>query len=228
MDILYQLIRRRKDNRMTVDKVVSLLDDKGIRIVVEKDKIYEDNRLDMTIPLENHYGLMERINEWDFCFIKLEKRNIPEVEILKSFTNYGEALTYFFLNRIYNFYIQKFVVPARDYNVMDWSVPILIEQLQRLGIPEKYISYGKNIHSNSIYYFEENNLWFSAYIDHDKNIVAKSNMGMEDKNWFFSLGLNDIYPLYLLDEYEKVLLENKEILEPFSEIDRGRFLEFDV
>lgn len=216
---------------MQTEQVILLLKQKDIIIREQENVVFHDNRLDMNIPLENHYGLVKSDNEqWNFCFIELERRNTPEFKIEKSFKSKEEALKFFFLNRIYRYYMDKYVIPSRDYSIKRWNINTVIETMKKNNIPLCYLSYGNINNANSIYYYCANDEWCSAYIGKSNEIIAKNTKDShsKDKDWFFSLCLNSIYPLYLLDKYESELLKKNEISAPFSDIDRARFIGYNI
>lgn len=211
---------------MNTEQVIRLLGDKNIKIVNEGNKIFYDERIKNDIPLQNHYAILENGNKWVIGLVKVERVNIPEFTIENTFSCKEEALTYFFLFLLRKYYLNQYVYPARDRSISEWDINVILDVMKRNNIPQKYLSYN-NIHNeNSAYYYEHDGEWFRGYIGHSGELVAKNENGFnqEEKNWFLSLSLNDLYPLYLLDQYEQVLLEKQEIVRPFSDIERAQFL----
>jgi hypothetical protein len=215
---------------MKVEQLIRLLDEKSIKIVATNDVMKHDWRDDLSVPLENYDAIIKQNSVYKFCKIRGERRKIPEIIVMRELSDEDEACNFFFLNRIFDYYIDKYVIPSRDYSIKHWEINTIIETMKKNNIPLHYLSYENNKKVNSIYYYMENNMWFHAFIGQTGEIIAKNPHGIreEEKDWFLSLCLNNIYPLYLLDNYEKELLEGNEISKPFSDIEKARFIGYNI
>lgn len=202
---------------LTLNKIVKLLKEKSIKVIVTEDKIYIDNRLDESIPLENHYGISIQNGKWSYCFYVLERKNNIQTEVLKSFINKEEAENYLFFHQINKYFINNYVIASRNHEIENWTIELVRKEMERLGVPNNYLSYGSEIFSNSILYANESGKWYSGYINTNKELIYKTKYGNDEQDWFLSLYGNDVYLLYLFDIYQGELLVQKEILRPFSD-----------
>ncbi|MGY3778095.1 hypothetical protein [Isobaculum melis] len=202
---------------LTLNKIVKLLNEKSIKVIVTEDKIYIDNRLDESIPIENHYGISIQDGKWSYCFYVLERKNNIQTEVLKSFINKEEAENYLFLQQINKYFINNYVIASRNHEIENWTIELVRKEMKRVGIPSNYLSYGSEIFSNSILYSNESGKWYSGYINTNNELIYKTKCGNDEQDWFLSLYGNDVYILYLFDIYQSELLDKKEVLRPFSD-----------
>jgi hypothetical protein len=205
---------------LTHNKITKSLKEKDIELVAQGEKIYIDNRKDHSIPLENHYGISLEKQKWSYCFYELEKRNIPKITVIKQFETKEQAENYLFLRSLNDYFMFNYVVPNRDYNLEHWSLQTILEDMKRLKIPINYFSYETNVYANSIIYKEKNGKWYAGYINKQKKQIYEMPNGNEDKDWFLSLYANDVFVLYLFDQYEEDLLAKKEINKTFTDNER--------
>jgi len=213
---------------MKTKQVISLLSKKNIKIVDEGNIIYHDYRKVANVPLENHDAIILMDGVWKFCFVELERRNEPDIQVKKSFSSKSDALEHLFLNRLYWHWLFKYVVPNRDSVDKLWNIDVLREIMKDLSIPEKYLCTPEKLHEKSICVFKKDGKWFEAYIGTNKQMFESSEEGFDDEDWFFSIRINSIYCLYLLDKYTEELLKRKKIKVPFSDIQIANFLGYDI
>lgn len=142
------------------ENMIKLLAEKDILVVEEDNKLYVDNRKDKSIPLENHYEISIEHGKWSYCLYKLEKRNTAEIEVLKQFENKEIAENYLFFKELNNYFLFEIVIPNRNYDIDNWTIGTVKEDMARLKIPQSYFSYVNKINSNSIYFFEEHGVWY--------------------------------------------------------------------
>lgn len=209
---------------LSLNQIIKLLDIKNIKVIADEAKIYIDERLSNNIPLENHYGVSIEGGSWSYCLYLLERRNVPEIQIIKQFQFREEALNYLFLKQLNHYYMNKYVVPNRQYDEKEWNMDVVFEEAKRLSIPLNYISFEKKINANSIYFVREKELWYSGYINSKKCIIHRTQNGIDDQEWFLSLSMNKVYPLYLFDLYTKELKESGEVVQDFTDEDKLIFL----
>lgn len=188
-------------------QIEEFLAELGIKVEKDMDKVYIDNRLDTSIPLENHYGISIEDGKWSYCFYVLERRNMPEIQIIKEFSNKEEAENYLFLKQLNSYFMEKYIVPSRDYDIENWTIETVRKDMNRLGIPQNYLSYSSERYSNSILYIKEEGLWYSGYVNSKDELMYKTSFGNDDQNWFLSLYANEIYMLYLIDKYSQKIGE---------------------
>lgn len=196
--------------------------DLNINLIKTSDKIYVDDRNDKSIPLENHYGISKgngKNDTWNYCFYILERKNIPEIRVIKDFDSQEKAENYFFLKQLNDYFMNKYIIPNRDYTIEEWSLETVKNDMRRLGIPKKYLSYENNKNKNSIYYFKEDDLWYQGYINECGELYCRSKKGNDESSWMFSLYANRVYVLYLFDLYKKELSDRKKMDVQFSDDD---------
>lgn len=208
------------------ENIIKLLAEKDILVVEEDNKLYVDDRKDKSIPLENHYGISIEHGKWSYCLYKLEKRNTAEIEVLKQFENKEIAENYLFFKELNNYFLFEIVIPNRNYDIDNWTIETVKEDMARLKIPQSYFSYVNKINSNSIYFFEEHGFWYQGYINNDRKLIFKTESGTSDSEWLLSLYANEVYVLYLVDLYEKELLERKIISDPFTDTEKLIVLDY--
>ncbi|ALS02414.1 hypothetical protein ATZ33_13765 [Enterococcus silesiacus] len=206
--------------------IIKLLAEKDILVVEEDNKLYVDDRKDKSIPLENHYGISIEHGKWSYFLYKLEKRNTAEIEVLKQFENKEIAENYLFFKELNNYFLFEIVIPNRNYDIDNWTIETVKEDMARLKIPQSYFSYVNKINSNSIYFFEEHGFWYQGYINNDRKLIFKTEPGTSDSEWLLSLYANEVYVLYLVDLYEKELLERKIISDPFTDTEKLIVLDY--
>lgn len=208
------------------ENIIKLLAEKDILVVEEDNKLYVDDRKDKSIPLENHYGISIEHGKWSYCLYKLEKRNTAEIEVLKQFENKEIAENYLFFKELNNYFLFEIVIPNRNYDIDNWTIETVKEDMARLKIPQSYFSYVNKINSNSIYFFEEHGFWYQGYINNDRKLIFKMESDTSDSEWLLSLYANEVYVLYLVDLYEKELLERKIISSPFTDTEKLILLDY--
>lgn len=206
--------------------IINLLAEKNITVVEEANKIYIDPRKDHSIPLENHYGISLEQGRWSYCLYKLERKNTTEIEILKQFENRELAENYLFFKELNNYFLFETVIPNRNYDIDNWTIDTVEKDMVRLNIPLSYFSYKDHIKSNSIYFFEENDLWYHGYIDNNSKLIFQTENGLADSDWVLSLYANVVYVLYLFDLYTKELLERKIINSAFTDDEKLIVLDY--
>jgi hypothetical protein len=211
---------------LTHSKIANLLKEKGIELVDQDEKIYINNRKDHSIPLENHYGISLEMDKWSYCFYELEKKNISNTTIIKQFEKKEQAENYLFFKALHEYFIFTYVVPSRNYDLEHWSFQTIVDDMKRLKIPVEYFSYETNMYANSIICKEKNGKWYTGYINKHRKQIYETPNGNEDKDWFLSLYANDVYVLYLFDQYEEDLLAKKEIDEAFTDNEKLIVLDY--
>lgn len=214
---------------METKQVISLLKEKNIRIVDEGNTIYNDERENRNIPLDNHYGIILMDGVWKFCLIKLGRRNTPDIQVKMSFSSKSEALEHLFLSCLYQYYLMQCVVPNRGRISGKWNFKIFKLVMEKLHIPERYLCTPESSRDRSICVFKKNGKWFESYIGANKEVFDPPKEKFDtdwskDEDWFFTVLLNSVYGLYLLEKYTEELLEKKEINTPFTDNQITNFL----
>ena len=217
---------------MTTNQMIKLLGEKNILIIDNGDRIYHDNRTNLQFPLESHYALIEEDLSWNFCFVMLERRSIPEIEIDKFFDTKDEAIIYFFLNRLGEFFLMEYIFPAREpFREMIWDIDEILRTMRKNNIPEKYFSYTGSVKPNSVFYYEKHGRWYREYLGKNCEVVAITNkrgIGPEEKDGFLRLSLNDISLLYYLDEYVKEKIKEGKLDRDFTDVEKARYAYFNI
>lgn len=214
---------------MDLELAKKLLSEKNLTLIDYDDKIYYDNREDLSVPLENHYGINLINNEWTFCFIQLERRNIPDIEILKKFENKSDAIDHLFLYVIRRYFFDKFIIPSRKSGCQINNLKSLKIKMSELFIPEYYLCEKKKLIEHSICFYKINDGWFESFIGVKNEIIATSKKGVPDETLFFSNArLNSIYSLYLLDIYIKELLEISNVILSYSDYQIANYLGYNI
>ncbi|WP_312503365.1 hypothetical protein [Lacrimispora sp.] len=208
---------------MYVNKVKILLNELDIQIIDEGVIIYHDNN--GNIPLENHYAIrLNENNNWEFCFVQLERRNLPEYRQIKEFHSKEEALTYFFLDRLRDYFMTNIVSKKVDFSVKNWNQEILKERLEVCNITQGYIFY-ENIYSlNS---FEENGDWYNSLSDREGKIIVVSPP-LADKNTAYLSTFRRIYLLHLFFQYLEKERVKQCINEKFTDMEIARYLKYNL
>lgn len=214
---------------MDLELAKKLLSEKHLTLVDHDDKIYYDNREDLSVPLENHYGINFINNEWAFCFIQLERRNIPDIEILKKFENKSDAMDHLFLHVIRRYFFDKYIIPSRKSGCQINNLESLKIKMSELFIPEYYLCEKEKSKEHSICFYKTNDGWFESFIGVKNETIATSKKGFPDEALFFSNArLNSIYSLYLLDIYIKELLEISNIILSYSDYQIANYLGYNI
>lgn len=214
---------------MDLELAKKLLSEKHLTLVDYDDKIYYDNREDLSIPLENHYGINIINNEWTFCFIRLERRNVPDIEILKKFENRSDAIDHLFLHVIRSYFFDKYIIQSRKSGCQINNLESIKIKMSELFIPEHYLCDKEQLKEHSICFYKTNNGWFESFIGVKNEIIATSKKGFPDEALFFSnTRLNSIYSLYLLDMYIKELLEVSNIIISYSDYQIANYLGYNI
>lgn len=211
---------------LSLDKITILFKKIKVDLINEGNKIYIDERVDKTVPLESHYGVSVQNSNWSYCFYEQERINRVKLSIIKSFNNQETAVNYLFLKQLNRFFMDTYIIPTRNYNVEKWDIDNVKMDMERLSIPYQYLSYEKEVYPNSIVYEQRNKLWYAGYIDKEKHKIFETKNGNEDTDWFLSLYQSDVQMLYLLDQYVTELLEKKEINSCFSNSEKLIILDY--
>lgn len=213
---------------MDVGKMKILLNELDIHIVEEDSIIYHDNSYHENFPLENHYAI--RVNEnnyWEICFVQLERRNSPEYKQIKEFDSKDEALVYFFLDRLRDYFIINEVRKNIDFKTRNWSQELLSLKLEDCNIPQDYLSYENSIKKYSLKCFEVDGNWFNAFIDGQKKILVTSPP-LENKDIAFVSTFKRISLLYLFLKYIEKDIVKQNLSRPFTDIEIARYLNYDI
>lgn len=213
---------------MNINKMKILLSELNIHIIEEETIIYHDISYNSGFPLENHYGI--RLNEkqyWEFCFVQLERRSIPEYKKIKEFNNKEDALIYFFLDRLRDYFLTNEVNLNMDFEIENWTTSILLTKLKSCNIPQCYLSYGDLLNKYSIKCFETDGSWYNAIIGGNKEILVISPP-LEDRNTAFLSTFRRIYLLFLFNKYVK----NDKVIQvldrKFTDVEIAWYLKYEI
>lgn len=213
---------------MELELAKKLLAEKNLILVEEENNIYHDNRVNLSIPLENHYAIRNIENQWNFCFIELERRTIPKIEKIRSFKNKSAAITYLFLYLLRGYFFDKYIVPNRDKGYQINSLPSLKLKMLELGIPDNYICEKENLKKHSICFYETENGWFEGFVGEKNKIIAAGRGCFTEEEFFIDIRLDLIYALYLLDNYRKEVLKNSNIVLSFNDYEIVNYLGYPI
>ena len=213
---------------MELELAKKLLAEKNLILVEEENNIYHDDRVNLSIPLENHYAIRNIENQWNFCFIELERRTIPKIKKIRAFKNKSDAITYLFLYLLRCYFFNKYIVPSRDRGYPINSLPSLKLKMLELGIPDNYICEKENLKKHSICFYETENGWFEGFVGEKNKIIAASRGCFPEGEFFMDTRLNLIYGLYLLDNYRKEVLKNSNIVLSFNDYEIVNYLGYPI
>ena len=213
---------------MELELAKKLLAEKNLILVEEENNIYHDDRVNLSIPLENHYAIRNIENQWNFCFIELERRTIPKIKKIRAFKNKSDAITYLFLYLLRRYFFNKYIVPSRDRGYPINSLQSLKLKMLELGIPDSYICEKENLKKHSICFYETENGWFEGFVGEKNKIIAASRGNFTEEEFFINIRLDLIYGLYLLDNYRKEVLKNSNIMLSFSDYEIVNYLEYPI
>jgi len=213
---------------MELELAKKLLAEKNLILVEEENNIYHDNRVNLSIPLENHYAIRNIENQWNFCFIQLERRTIPKIEKIRPFKNKSDAITYLFLYLLRDYFFDKYIVPSRDRGYPINSLQSLKLKMLELGIPDNYICEKENLKKHSICFYETENGWFEGFVGEKNKIIAASRGCFPEGDFFIDIRLDLIYGLYLLDNYRKEVLKNSNIVLSFNDSEIANYLRYPI
>lgn len=209
---------------MELELAKKLLAEKHLILVEEENNIYHDNRINLSIPLENHYGIKKIENQWTFCFIELERRTIPKIKKIRAFKNKSDAITYLFLFVLRGYFFDKYIVPSRNSGYQINNLQSLKLKMSELGISDHYICEKGHLKEHSIYFYETENGWFESFIGEKHKIIATSKKGFTEISFFSNVRLKSIYNLYLFDNYIKEVFEDSNIVLSFSDYEIANYL----
>ena len=213
---------------MELELAKKLLAEKNLILVEEENNIYHDDRVNLSIPLENHYAIRNIENQWNFCFIQLERRTIPNIQKIRPFKNKSDAITYLFLYLLRRYFYSKYIVPSRDRGYPINSLQSLKLKMLELGIPDSYICEKENLKKHSICFYETENSWFEGFVGEKNKIIAASRGNFPEGDFFIDIRLDLIYGLYLLDNYRKEVLKNSNIVLSFSDYEIVNYLGYPI
>lgn len=213
---------------MELELAKKLLAEKNLILVEEENNIYHDDRVNLSIPLENHYAIRNIENQWNFCFIQLERRTIPKIEKIRSFKNKSDAITYLFLYLLRRYFYSKYIVPSRYRGYQINSLPSLKLKMLELGIPDNYICEKENLKKHSICFYETENSWFEGFVGEKNKIIAASRGNFTETDFFTNVRLGSIYSLYLLDNYKKEVLKNSNIVLSFNDYEIVNYIGYAI
>lgn len=213
---------------MELELAKKLLAEKNLILVEEENNIYHDDRVNLSIPLENHYAIRNIENQWNFCFIELERRTIPKIKKIRSFKNKSDAITYLFLYLLRGYFFDKYIVPSRYRGYQINSLPSLKLKMLELGIPDNYICEKENLKKHSICFYETENSWFEGFVGEKNKIIATSRGNFTETDFFTNVRLGSIYSLYLLDNYKKEVLKNSNIVLSFNDYEIVNYIGYAI
>lgn len=212
---------------ITKEQMLDLLKEKHIKVIDEDSKIYIDERPEPNIPMYNHNGISLIKDNWFYCHFLVERRNEEEIRIIKQFSNKNEALNYFFIKLLYRYFMDTFIIPSRNFDIKDWDIDIVLQEMKKIGIPSHYLSFGDRINSNSILFSKEGENWYSGYISKNRELIFKTLKGNDDQNWYLSLFGNRVYLLYLFDLYVDELCNRKINIGEITDQDKLILLQYE-
>lgn len=213
---------------MELELAKKLLAEKNLILVEEENNIYHDDRVNLSIPLENHYAIRNIENQWNFCFIQLERRTIPNIQKIRPFKNKSDAITYLFLYLLRRYFFNKYIVPSRDRGYPINSLQSLKLKMLELGIPDSYICEKENLKKHSICFYETENGWFEGFVGEKNKIIAASRGCFPEGDFFIDIRLDLTYSLYLLDNYRKEVLKNSNIVLSFNDYEIANYLRYPI
>ncbi|MGC6175850.1 hypothetical protein [Lacrimispora sp. 38-1] len=209
--------------RMDINEAIYLLEEVNIHIIDDGNAIYHDISFGENFPLENYYAI--RLNEqdkWEYCFVQKERRNVPEYKTVKVFKNKEDALKYFYLDRLRDYFMQNFIQKRIDFNE-NWNIDFLLLLIEKHEIPKDYFSYGFIENRNSILYYNEKEKHYNAFIGSNGDTVCTSPELENEKTALIST-FKRINLLYFLDKF--IEEKQKELEKYFTDTDRGEFLSY--
>ncbi|WLR42594.1 hypothetical protein LC087_18235 [Bacillus carboniphilus] len=198
-------------NRQQLQDICS---DLGIKILFKNGCIKEDKG-----GYYPSYNQIEKENDgWYYSFMNSETRPRPEREEVKQFKDEKEAIKYFFIKLLDEYFLHDISrTPVADVN----SVRELEQFFHSIGVPDEYYScsvirpqemYGEIIDDKMrVNYIDKNNQkkFSSPLVDIKKGFTALSRI---------------TYRLYLIKELEKQYLKRKMLTESFTDDDILVFL----
>lgn len=105
----------------------------------------------------------------------------------------------------------------------EFSLEVLKEALQRLGVSSEYYSLDGKMKNHSFFLDRINGKQSKVKFVNDEGNLMGETMKLE--NWrAYSNLYRRTYSLYLLDQYCQKLIDNNEIDQPFTDVDYKMFL----
>ncbi|MGF2616401.1 hypothetical protein FZC84_01275 [Rossellomorea vietnamensis] len=125
---------------MDIITAANILNEAGKQVKIEKGKIIE-----VTPPYENYYYLQKTSEEWEYCLKLIEKQEVTNEEVIRSFKNENDAAKYFVLDILSALYFAKDIRPFIMKNDFDIGGPKFDERkfheaVSILGIPSNFYS----------------------------------------------------------------------------------------
>ena len=183
---------------MKIAQVVEILKYEGY----SKELVYDHSELReiMTYQEDDYYLIRKEDEMW--CFYHVTNERKKEFKLLGQYNTEENAAIRFLLNRLDSLYLDKYILLAKRQNkfvekrnILD--IADLESAMKNVGVLEEYISY-KNKKNNSIYIYQEDDGWHTAYIDRNGEVLLKTIAST--KAMSISIAFTRSYYIYLLDK----------------------------
>ncbi|RIW30399.1 hypothetical protein D3H55_16830 [Bacillus salacetis] len=197
---------------MDIITAAKILNNTGKQVTVEKEKIIE-----VTPPFENYHYLRKKGEEWEYGLMLIERQEISNEEVIKSFKNERDAAKYFVLDSLSAFYFAKDIRPFMMKNDFDIGGPKFDETkfneaVSILGIPSNWYSLnGKTLNENRII-VEPENEYFKVKFTGESGRTISSTLPVSKKRALF-FAFKKLFLLHLF---------NKEVYQLFKEHGEGQ------
>jgi len=208
---------------LNIQRVYELLTDIGISTIATETSLEPDVEQG-----ENVYKLREQNGIWEFLHVQYEKQDGKE-EIKTTFNKESTATRFYFFFQLssyfFNTYTYLFERKEKELNIGEpnFTIENLKEAFHRLNIPSRYYSLDGTIKNHCFILDKVNEKESREKFVNINGVILDETMVLE--NWLtYSFMYQDVYKLYLLDQYYEKLIENGEIQHELTDEDYKMYL----
>lgn len=200
---------------MTLDQLKQMCEELGIKINVDPEVI------NGVKGYCKNYNQVEKAGEtWIYSEVNFESRPAPEKENIVTFDNETEAIKYFFLKTLRNFYSNKIHTPNNPVRKFR-TVQEMENLFKNLGIKEEFYSFSVK-RPQEVYGEIEGDMVRVSYLDaNTQRKFAMMPMNL-DRDFFAMYRLT--YSLSMLKDVENEFLQKGVLRERFDDHDIELFI----
>ncbi|SDZ50632.1 hypothetical protein SAMN05421736_11536 [Evansella caseinilytica] len=200
---------------MDINQLIKICNELGIKIVVSNGIVREDKGY-----YENYHQVEKKGDNWYYSIMNFEGRQEPELKDIKEFIDEKEAIKYYFIKILYQFYFET-IFPSNNPVFEINTIEGLKSYFKKLGIIEDYYSLNVIKPQSVLAEFIDNKIVVS-YID-EKNQKKFATIPLNLEDGIFEM-FKLTYSLHLFKKVEKEFLQRKILTEKFNDNDIELFI----
>lgn len=200
---------------MVSKQLIDICNELGIKIIIKNKIIKEDKGY-----YENYHQIEKEGINWYYSLMNFEKRPEPGKEDVIEFKEEQEAVKYFFIKILKQYYFEKIFAPNNSIRKIN-TIEELIKFFRQLDIIESCYNF-TDIRPQGVFTEIIDNKMIISFID-EKKQKKFSTLPLNFKDGFLEM-YRLTYSLHLLKTVERKFLQKNILIESFNDNDIELFI----